>query len=462
MARNGAGIYSLPAGNPVVTLTSIASAWANTTMSDIATALTQSLATTGVSSMTGALKGFDGTVGAPGYTFSSETGSGLYRVGAGVIGVAIGGAQVATFSTAGLSQGAFTVTGSVIPVNGIYLPAANTLGFASNTLLRGSVNATGNWAIVAPSSGVALTVASTTTVATAVFGSISLGLNVGLLGSGENIYLPGATNLGIGVVGAGGLFFYTNAIQRHSINSAGAHVILAPTSGSALTINGSGATTALTVSGGGFNLVASFDSTAATGSYIRLLNNGTFYAHVGSSNALFSGTLGDFALYAVNNFVLGTATAGIIFTLASAGNVTLAAPNSGIAFTVNGVSGTHSMKHADSAASLWNTGFLELPTNVQAGSYTAVLSDSGKNIQGTAAGVKTMTIPANASVAYPNGTVLVFTNTGAGVMTIAITTDTMNLSPGGTTGSRALAQFGMATAVKQSATVWYISGSGLT
>lgn len=44
MARNGAGTYSLPAGNPVVTGTVISSTVQNNTMTDVATALTQSLA----------------------------------------------------------------------------------------------------------------------------------------------------------------------------------------------------------------------------------------------------------------------------------------------------------------------------------------------------------------------------------------------------------------------------------
>lgn len=47
-------------------------------------------------------------------------------------------------------------------------------------------------------------------------------------------------------------------------------------------------------------------------------------------------------------------------------------------------------------------------------------------------------------------------------LTIAITTDTMRLSPGGTTGSRTLAANGIATAIKITATEWIISGSGLT
>ena len=47
MARNGSGTYSLPAGNPVVTGTTISSTTHNTTMSDIATAITQSIASDG-------------------------------------------------------------------------------------------------------------------------------------------------------------------------------------------------------------------------------------------------------------------------------------------------------------------------------------------------------------------------------------------------------------------------------
>lgn len=47
MPRNGSGSYSLVAGNPVVTGTTISSTWANNTLSDIATALTQSIAKDG-------------------------------------------------------------------------------------------------------------------------------------------------------------------------------------------------------------------------------------------------------------------------------------------------------------------------------------------------------------------------------------------------------------------------------
>lgn len=47
MSRNGSGTYSLPSGNPVSTGTVISSSWANTTLQDIATALTGSIASDG-------------------------------------------------------------------------------------------------------------------------------------------------------------------------------------------------------------------------------------------------------------------------------------------------------------------------------------------------------------------------------------------------------------------------------
>ena len=55
MSRNGSGTYTLPAGNPVVTGTTISSTWANTTLQNIADALTQSIAADGQTPLTGSL-----------------------------------------------------------------------------------------------------------------------------------------------------------------------------------------------------------------------------------------------------------------------------------------------------------------------------------------------------------------------------------------------------------------------
>lgn len=103
--------------------------------------------------------------------------------------------------------------------------------------------------------------------------------------------------------------------------------------------------------------------------------------------------------------------------------------------------------------------------NIQSAAYTLVLGDKGKQILHPSADTtaRVWTIPANGSVAFPINTAITFVNqNAAGVITIAITTDTMRLAVAGTTGSRTLAANGNATALKITATEWIISGPGLT
>jgi len=114
-----------------------------------------------------------------------------------------------------------------------------------------------------------------------------------------------------------------------------------------------------------------------------------------------------------------------------------------------------------------SVGFLNIPQNAQSGNYTTVLADSGKHIyHASGDGAATYTIPAASSVAYPFGSAITFINLSATSISIAITTDTMYLSASGTTGTRTLAQYGSATAIKvsglSSSGIWVISGSGLT
>jgi hypothetical protein len=155
-------------------------------------------------------------------------------------------------------------------------------------------------------------------------------------------------------------------------------------------------------------------------------------------------------------------------TGAGTGVLTALAVNIGSAgafVTFNGALGTPSSGTL-SACTVDGTnavGFRTIPVNPQSGDYTAVLSDSGKSLYHptTDANPRTFTIPANASVAYAVGTAITFVN-DADTLTIAITSDTLVMSPGGTTGSRSLAAYGMATAIKVTSTRWLISGSGLT
>jgi hypothetical protein len=172
-----------------------------------------------------------------------------------------------------------------------------------------------------------------------------------------------------------------------------------------------------------------------------------------------------------------TVTGGAIITADASGALALqGAGNTGITISSGGVptlvtpilgtptSGTLSNCTVDGTNSV---GFRVVPQNAQSGSYTLVLADSGKHIyHALGDGAATYTIPAASSVAYPLGTAITFVNLSATSISIAITTDTMYLSAAGTTGTRTLAQYGSATAIKvsglSSSGIWIISGSGLT
>ena len=181
------------------------------------------------------------------------------------------------------------------------------------------------------------------------------------------------------------------------------------------------------------------------------LSNGT----TGTGSVVLSAAptlTGNTSVGTINNLTITNSTG----TLTITNGKTLSANNS-LTFA-----GTDSTTMTFPSASV-NVGYLEIPQNAQTGSYTAVLADSGKHIYHDAgAATATYTINSNANVAYPVGTTLTFINYSTNNVTIAITTDTLVLSPGGSTGSRTLTQYGIATAIKITSTVWLISGTGLT
>lgn len=161
-----------------------------------------------------------------------------------------------------------------------------------------------------------------------------------------------------------------------------------------------------------------------------------------------------------------TADASGVLTLQGAGNTGISISTAGVPTLTTPVLGTPTSGTL-SACTVDGTdavGFRNIPQNSQSADYPLVLADSGKHIFHPVGdnNARTFTIPANSSVAYPIGTALTFINMAVANVTIAITTDTMYLSSAGTTGSRTLAQYGSATAIKITSTNWLISGSGLT
>ncbi|GAB3773740.1 hypothetical protein GCM10028796_46660 [Ramlibacter monticola] len=99
MPRNSSGNYTLPAGNPVQPETLIETAWANPTLADIAAALTDSLDRYGRGGMLGPFNVADGTVAAPGLSFTAQSNLGFYREATSVLGVSVAGVAAAKFRT---------------------------------------------------------------------------------------------------------------------------------------------------------------------------------------------------------------------------------------------------------------------------------------------------------------------------------------------------------------------------
>jgi hypothetical protein len=127
------------------------------------------------------------------------------------------------------------------------------------------------------------------------------------------------------------------------------------------------------------------------------------------------------------------------------------------------VTSTDILQCVDAGGTMQDVGFKNLPGNVKNANYTLVIGDSGKVIINTSGGPFTYTIPSNASVAYPVGTVLTFMGVSGSSLSIAINSDTMVLAgTGGTVGTRTLVNSGIATAIKSQATQWIISGTGLS
>ncbi len=77
---------------------------------------------------------------------------------------------------------------------------------------------------------------------------------------------------------------------------------------------------------------------------------------------------------------------------------------------------------------------------------------------------RTLTIPANASIPIPVGTVIFITNWAAGIVTLAITTDTLIWGTGGSpqTGSRTLAFWATVAIKKVTSTYWVLTGVGIS
>ena len=260
-------------------------------------------------------------------------------------------------------------------------------------------------------------------------------------GLADAVTVKNTSGTGIAVAAGKSMFVYNN----------GTNVVDATTYLSSLTL---GAALPIASGGTGSTSTTYVNLASNVTGTLPVANGGTGITSLGTGVATWLGTPSSSNLAAAVTDETGTGA------LVFANTPTLVTPVLGTP-----TSGTLSACTVDGTDSV---GFRNVPVNEQSTAYTLVLADAGKVIYHPASdnNARTFTIPAASSVAYPIGTALTFINLAATASTIAITSDTMYLSSAGTTGSRTLAQYGSATAIKvsglSSSGVWIISGSGLT
>lgn len=98
-----------------------------------------------------------------------------------------------------------------------------------------------------------------------------------------------------------------------------------------------------------------------------------------------------------------------------------------------------------------------LVANRQTGSYTLALTDSGGVVEMNVAGANNLTVPANATVAFPVGTTIEVMQYGAGQTTLVAAGGVTIRSPGGKL--KIAAQYGAASLRKIATDEWAAEGN---
>jgi hypothetical protein len=168
------------------------------------------------------------------------------------------------------------------------------------------------------------------------------------------------------------------------------------------------------------------------------------------------------------NYLDGTGSWGPVTatTATTAGTVTTAAqPNItslGTLVTLD-VTGNISGGNINANTNGFAIGYKEIPPVVLSANDTIALEDSGKHFRSTTAGNITLSIPTNATVAFPTGTAISIVEQAAGnILVNAISGVTLYHAGNSTAGNRVISTFGVATLMKVDSDTWFISGTGVS
>jgi hypothetical protein len=126
--------------------------------------------------------------------------------------------------------------------------------------------------------------------------------------------------------------------------------------------------------------------------------------------------------------------------------------------------GTGATDATDALSNLGALGvaFKHLPQSAQTGAFAFSLAQDGGHIY-YSGGAAAATIPANSSVAFQVGTIIVVVNDGSGALTLTRGGGvSLKWANTGANADRALAVGGVASLIKVGTDAWFVSGAGLT
>jgi hypothetical protein len=480
MPRNSSGNYTLPAGNPVVTGTTITSTWANTTMQDIGSEVTNSLDRQGRGSMLAAFKLVDGTVAVPGLSFGSETTTGVSRPSAGRFSISVLAAEIfaatatGAIITGGLAvSGGFTFGAGVIAAplgtvtapsftfagdlnTGMWSPGADTIAWSLGGLERFRLaNARADIGATLAGGTFDFWISNPSAAASSAIRTL-IGVNGAAAGDPSLIFdISGIASFAVGIdnsdsdqfkISRGSSLGTTDVL---SVSTGGNVTINAPSSGSVLSIAPIAGAYTLNIAGavaGGTAavLISNTSNTAGSDAHQDIIVAGslasdafTLYTITGSQNWTIGVDNSDADILKITNgFNPSNGTTFLQFS-------TLAVR---VEYPVSGVSGATA-----------EIGWRSLPQNIQASTYTLVIGDRGKGVVTNT--TFTTTVP---NSVFGGGDVVTIINNSGGNNTIAQGASfTLRFGAAGT-GNRTLAANGIATVYFLDSSVGIISGTGLT
>jgi len=235
------------------------------------------------------------------------------------------------------------------------------------------------------------------------------------------------------------------------------------------------ATSANAVAGANVSGEVNFAATANAVAGANVSGEVTFAATanaVAYANVSGTPTLGNISTFNIDgnsaNYLDGTGSFGpVTATTAVLAQevINSAQPNIGSVGTLTSldVTGNISGGNINANTNGFAIGYKEIPPVVLSGNDTIALEDSGKHFRSTTAGNITLSIPTNATVAFPTGTAISIVEQAAGnILVNAISGVTLYQAGNSTAGNRVISTYGVATLMKVDADTWFISGTGVS